>query len=390
MSKPNPIAAISNKVKTTAKPAPIPVQWWDANVASVPGYGPTTQMLLNHAITLGRRVRAGKFKGYLLETGEFKEFISALVETAKAVRAFMSTPLEGQGDSEVLLIWPTGSATVKRLSMDKVEVEISTTSAPLLNRLMEVCQEHLSPAHTRQPVYLLGQSGSGLEIVEVGEAGAPFEKRNYEQEVIADYDLALSELASPNPKGRLTIILGSPGTGKTYLMRGLLHDADRALFLFIPSYLVEQVGGPMLTHCLLKARELLEPNEPLVIVVEEADRCLVKREGQANAAVEALLNMSEGVIGSALNLRVICTTNLAMDQIDEAVRRSGRMSCSIEVGLLTLERASEIYTRLSGLEANFSLAEGQEGIPLSNVYRYVINDKEIDSNSIEPDWDSPD
>jgi ATP-dependent 26S proteasome regulatory subunit len=171
---------------------------------------------------------------------------------------------------------------------------------------------------------------------------------------------------------------GSPGSGKTYFIRGLLAEVENARFVLVPSNLVEDLGGPTLIPALVKAREDMDPHEALVLIIEDSDRCLGSRDTAMNA-ISSILNASSGILGSSLNLRVICTTNATYEKLDPALSRTGRLSMEVLVGELSSERASKIYTRLAG-GSDFVMPEGST---LSQVYEYVRKNEEIDDEDEE-------
>jgi SpoVK/Ycf46/Vps4 family AAA+-type ATPase len=96
--------------------------------------------------------------------------------------------------------------------------------------------------------------------------------------------------------------------------------------------------------------ETVLPKKTMVLVIEDADRCLTSRGSDNISAISAILNLSDGIIGNLLDLRIVCTTNAEIDNIDAALMRSGRLSARIEVNLLDVEQAKVIYTRVGGTQ----------------------------------------
>ncbi len=78
---------------------------------------------------------------------------------------------------------------------------------------------------------------------------------------------------------------------------------------------------------------------------EDADEALAKRKPGTLSEVSALLNYADGIFGSILNLRIIATTNLEWEELDEAARRESRLCRRLQVGKLDQEQAQAIYKR---------------------------------------------
>ena len=62
-----------------------------------------------------------------------------------------------------------------------------------------------------------------------------------------------------------------------------------------------------------------------VIILEDADRLLWRRGGDNREAVSSLLNIADGLLGRMLRIHVVCSVNSAMEDIDPAILRPGRL-----------------------------------------------------------------
>lgn len=206
----------------------------------------------------------------------------------------------------------------------------------------------LPPNTKKGTVHMLIQGSGGLEFVDVGIGGAELERANYTPEVLASYDRIQKELLSPNPPGRLNILEGPPGCGKSFAIRGLLNDCSlQATMALVPAALVQELAGPSGMGCILSFRSEFK-DRPLVLILEDADEVLAPRNGYNMSAVSSLLNMGDGIISSTLDIRIVATTNATQTELDEAVKRPGRLNVLCHVGKLPAVQAETIYTRLTG------------------------------------------
>ena len=76
-----------------------------------------------------------------------------------------------------------------------------------------------------------------------------------------------------------------------------------------------------------------------------------------------ILNATDGILGQALNLWVVATTNAKHCEIDPALLRPGRLCRHIEIHPLRPDHASRVFERLTGVPRVFDVP-----VPLADVY----------------------
>lgn len=233
-------------------------------------------------------------------------------------------------------------------------------ASQLFGRLLE----HEDPQ--KGMVYTLAKTMGGYRVSHIGLAGTPIERTNYSQEVLAAYDHIVEDLNTEAPCGRLSILAGAPGTGKTYLVRSLLGAVPKGAFVVIPPHLVEELGSPEILPSLTAAKHEMEG--PIVLVIEDADSCLVPRQANSKTgnmnAISALLNLGDGILGSVLDLRIIATTNAREIEMDPAIKRPGRLCKYASVGPLPPADAAQVLYRLTGKK----VAQEEKPTTLAEVY----------------------
>lgn len=194
------------------------------------------------------------------------------------------------------------------------------------------------------PVYSLALGREGPEIITLGHVPSVLERENYSPLVMEGYDYVVKEFGSPAPRARLALLDGPPGSGKTHLIQGLLSALSGCRCVIVPPKLLPDLAGPEFL------RALMGHDGPTVLVLEDADDCLIAREKNeaAKDALAALLNMSDGIWGKALDLRIVATTNQNLDNIDRAVLRPGRLLRRITVEGILRHEAERVLVRLGG------------------------------------------
>jgi len=139
----------------------------------------------------------------------------------------------------------------------------------------------------------------------------------------------------------LYLFYGAPGTGKSTYIRKLLNGDIKRKIAYVPVGLIDSLTSPEMLP-------LLMGNKGLILVIEDAEKALLARNhDQGNSSlVSAVLNLTDGFIGSALGVSVIATFNTDREKIDAALLRQGRLKASHEFELLSKENAQKLIDHL--------------------------------------------
>lgn len=209
----------------------------------------------------------------------------------------------------------------------------------------------LKPSRRREePVHgtlsILGTSNGGLSLFPMKMFDDVFEEENYLPDAVSVFREAKEMLVESSPRGRLLLVAGAPGSGKTHFVRSIISSSPDPLFVLVQSAMVKEFGGPELASFLLGLRNS-NPEKPIVFVIEDAEHILAKRMGGNIEGISALLNMTDGMFGDALDIKVIATTNEDTVNIDPALLRDGRLFKRIEIGALPAEKATQVLRRVT-------------------------------------------
>lgn len=133
---------------------------------------------------------------------------------------------------------------------------------------------------------------------------------------------------------------------------------DRVRPVIVPPALTNKITDPAMVDVFMdKAGE-----KPYVLIIEDADTILIPRESDNIAEVSTLLNLTDGIIGQSLDIRVVLTTNTGHKfKPDPALTRPGRLCREIEFPWLVREQALKIAEKLGKSlpteRGSFSIAE---------------------------------
>lgn len=178
-------------------------------------------------------------------------------------------------------------------------------------------------------------------------------QNNYNDDFQAIHKRILSRLKRTNDKG-IILLHGEPGTGKSYYLR-YLSSLLKKQVIFIPPVMIESFNGVTFFEFLFR-----HPNT--VIVIEDAETLMFDREEFEQSPVSVLLNITDGLLSDGLNIQVICTFNTALDRIDPALMRKGRLIARYEFGPLAPEKATALSKKL-GFNQTYT-----EPVKLSDIY----------------------
>lgn len=231
-------------------------------------------------------------------------------------------------------------------SENYLKVQAISSDEKFVSKIREGFEGEFLPAIQHGHIFAIVRNGPNLSISSIGNAGIPLVPGNYTKQVIQDYKHVIKDLKTANPSGRIVIMEGEPGTGKTHMIRALLTDVPDAMFVLVSPDMVPHMAGPELLPLLMQNKQSYALNGPIVLVLEDADRCLVRREADNISSIQSLLNLGDGIVGSLLDLRIVATTNAKKLEMEAAILRPGRLSKRMEIGALDLATARGVFKRL--------------------------------------------
>jgi hypothetical protein len=174
---------------------------------------------------------------------------------------------------------------------------------------------------------------------------ATFNIRNMQLDVNLNYNDDLSEIHSKienflnlNEQNGVLLFHGIPGSGKTSYLRHLISTCD-ARFIFVPNNLFHELSNPGFIDFIGEY-----PNS--IIILEDCEDLLKPRtDNNLNSGISTLLNLGDGLLGDALQIKIICTFNTELKNIDQALLRKGRLFQRYEFKALSVEKSNNFLER---------------------------------------------
>jgi energy-coupling factor transporter ATP-binding protein EcfA2 len=216
-------------------------------------------------------------------------------------------------------------------------------------------------------VYTVGTDTDGLALQKIGTVSTDLVRDNYSEDVIAGYDYVAEQFNSKDPKGRIVILNGPAGSGKTTFVKALIPKLTKSIVILVPAKLIGEIDGPNLSSMLSNYRYMLKDDlnqsKSLLFIMEDADECLASRDSGNIGQISSILNIADGIFGSMLDMRILATTNIDTINFDDALVRPGRLCKHIHIGLLDADQANKVYERESG-----SVGTYKKPVTLAQVY----------------------
>ncbi len=240
-------------------------------------------------------------------------------------------------DNEVKILY---GDQVPQAKLDELAVDIKSCF-----------QEEMTKAESK--IFLLYESrGLYLQDFEVKKYPMSIEE-NYNDDFLPVHQLIIDRLNLPNDKG-IVLLHGIPGTGKTSYIRYLTSLINKRMIYISPEF-AHKIASPDFLPLLID-----NPNS--VLIVEDAENIVEARENGRNVSVSNLLNIADGLLSDCLNIQILCTFNIHISKIDQALLRKGRLIASYEFKKLTPEKAQRLSDQL-GFQVKI-----QEPMTLTDVY----------------------
>lgn len=142
----------------------------------------------------------------------------------------------------------------------------------------------------------------------------------------------------------LLIYRGCPGSGKTSYIKYLTTLFQSKKFLFVSSDIMGRLSDPNFIG-------FLSDNKEAIIILEDCEQLLVSRDntldsGYINSGLMNLLNMTDGILGSAFKFKFICTFNSNnISKIDNALLRKGRCKINYEFKKLSIDKIDKLIEK---------------------------------------------
>lgn len=264
----------------------------------------------------------------------------------------------------------TGNATVVvesyRRSTELVIIILSTIDISSFNEKYEEIQNRyvVEEVDQKKTFHTIVRTNSGFDL-QTMELDTEFDEdiidSNYNDSFLETWHIT-KEAIDNNERG-LILLHGIPGSGKTHVLKQIIARGGKRKIIYIPSYLATSLNDPSFVAFV---RNKMTNS---VLVIEDGEDVLMSRElTGGNAAVTNILNISDGIMGDALNILTIATFNCSLDKIDEALMRKGRMLAEYQFNELDIKKTNALVEKIHGAGCTLTLGKNEKRT-LANIYK---------------------
>jgi hypothetical protein len=243
-------------------------------------------------------------------------------------------------DSFIYYLYPRGILTVtvfKFASPITYGVDIRTDSKETAEKILKesclVIKERRTLENKNSYDYVLLDNGS-LRSIGLTFKDFDFRMEGYNKDFPVD---KINEFVKSSNREGLMLFYGEPGTGKTTYIKHLIQENRDIKFVLLDNAFLAAINNREFLNLLID-----RPDS--IYVLEDCEKALLKREeGYSN--VNTLINLTDGILGSTLNTKFICTFNTPLNKIDKALLRKGRLFLKYRFRKLDGKRltVSELY-----------------------------------------------
>lgn len=164
-------------------------------------------------------------------------------------------------------------------------------------------------------------------------------RKNYAAEVSKGLD-SLMELQNDQVYGKILLLHGPPGTGKTSCLRTLARAWQDWCDLEVVVDPEQMFNDANYLMSVLAENRDVRSDRWTMLILEDCDE-LIRKEAKdvSGQALSRLLNATDGFLGQGQNILIGITTNEPLSTLHPAVMRSGRCLSTLHVPALSADEA---------------------------------------------------
>ena len=242
-----------------------------------------------------------------------------------------------------------------------------------ITTVIDLIKPHKKPKKHSSKFYMVAASQHseyGFELEKFNIKGKKTDiSLNYNDDFQSVNNTIIQFLRKKNQNG-VVLLHGNYGTGKTTYLRHLMGVVNKR-FIFLPTNLMRAISDPNFLPFMAKFQDS-------ILVLEDCENLIKHRSNSDtdNTSLTNLLNLGDGLLADALSIKIICTFNIDIKQIDPAILRKGRLIVRYEFKPLTPDKIKALSQKL-GLKIDTN-----KSMTLADIYNKEHPDYSSDEQKI--------
>ena len=223
------------------------------------------------------------------------------------------------------------------------------TEKKIFNHILRIYKLSLVKKIVESPAsisFIVMTPGGGFDTKEIEIADVIKNDENLLMHVNDDFEEVHKNTLEfiESKESGLLIYRGCPGSGKTSYIKYLTTLFQSKKFLFVSPDIMGRLSDPNFIS-------FLSDNKEAIIILEDCEQLLVSRDNTLdsmyiNSGLMNLLNMTDGILGSAFRFKFICTFNSDnISKIDNALLRKGRCKINYEFRKLSIDKIDKLIEK---------------------------------------------
>lgn len=258
-----------------------------------------------------------------------------------------------------------------RIQQDKLIIIAPTEENKVYKKVFEFIRKSFRRMKLDKEFFILNFKNNHftLKPIKIKPIDVDFKKRYNDD--FGEFDKDLVENLD-NEKSGIILLHGEPGTGKTTYLKKLIIDTDKK-FIYINPNLVPNLLSPEFIDFIVQ-------NNNSVLIIEDAEKIVKDRNSfdSNQASVANLLNISNGLLSDALKMKIICTFNADIKDIDKALLRKGRIISKYEFKVLEKNKCQDLMNEL--YPGNDIVVD--KPMTIAEIYNFDKKDYQIKTNKL--------
>ena len=226
----------------------------------------------------------------------------------------------------------------------------------LINKIIRIIDLSKKEKKHKKKFYMIARSnhseyGFELRSFKIREQKVDIDS-NYNDD-FKEVDTTITEFLNLKNSNGLILLHGKYGTGKTSYIRNLMSRHNK-MFIFLPLDMIDAISNPSFLPFIANYKNS-------ILVLEDCEMLIKSRDnGRADNALVNLLNLGDGLLSDALAIKLICTFNADLKDIDSAILRKGRLVARYEFKELKIDKARALAEKIgvsNNINKDLTLAE---------------------------------